>query len=195
MPNGPRLEMPDPTPATPDEHLTSRLAALLADRFGLTTSQTEQMVEDVRWRVFRRGDLTFSSRDHGEGREWLILSGRMQRRDGATEIGAGAFLQEGRAVRPLLVAGLAESAVDDVSVRAPELAVARALAALPAAEPACATVTAVVVGPGLDPRYEVSRLRDGLATLGPTIALWPRRVDLRLGVVGAPQWSRRSAVR
>jgi predicted acylesterase/phospholipase RssA len=175
---------PSTSTATPDEHLTMRLADLLTDRFQLTSAQTERLVEDVQWRVFKRGDLTSPP---GEGREWLILSGRMQRKDTAAEIGAGSFLQEGRAVRPLLVAGLVESVVDDVSVRAPELAVARALAARPAAEPVRATVTAVAVGPGLDPRYEVSRLRDGLATLGTTMALWPRRVDLRLGVAGISQ--------
>jgi predicted acylesterase/phospholipase RssA len=175
---------PSTSTAKPDEHLTMRLADLLTDRFQLTSAQTERLVEDVQWRVFKRGDLTSPP---GEGREWLILSGRMQRKDTAAEIGAGSFLQEGRAIRPLLVAGLVESAVDDVSVRAPELAVARALASRPAAEPARASVIAVVVGPGLDPRYEVFRLRDGLATLGSTIALWPRRVDLRLGVPGISQ--------
>lgn len=168
----------------PDEHLTSRLASLLTDHFHLAAVQVERLVADVEWSVFKRGDRTFSFRNEGNEREWLILSGRLQRTDRPEEVGAGSFLEEGLAVRPLLVAGLLKSALDDVALQAPKLAVARALASRPTVGIARATVTAVVVGPGLDARYELFRMKDGLAGLGSTAALWPRRVDLMLGVPG-----------
>ena len=169
---------------TTEQHLGLRLAALLADRFKLTDSQAARLTGDVEWRVFRRGDITVASSDDGRGRAWMIVSGRMQRKDGSEELGAGSFLQEGRAVRPMLVAGMLNRVIDEVSAHAPVLAVERAIAVRVPNQPTRATVMAVAVGPGLDPRYELSRLNDGLSLLGQSVALWPRRVDLRLGVPG-----------
>ncbi|MFP3915332.1 MAG: patatin-like phospholipase family protein [Actinomycetota bacterium] len=171
-------------PAAPTgRHLREQLAALLSERFRLDPPETDRLTSDVEWRVFKRGDVTFPGADEPGNRQWLILSGRLQSLRGE-ETGPGSFLEEGRAVRPLLVAGIPGSTLDRVAHRSPALAVARALAARAPRRAGRATVTAVVAGSGLDTRYELFRLGDGLAQLGPTAALWAERVDTLLGTPG-----------
>jgi len=180
--------LPDggPRPVAADiRQAEHRLSTILSDTFGVEDSDVAQLVSGAELRFLRTGDLSKPLLLESPEYEWLILSGRvLKQAPPGNEIGVGSFLESGRVGRPLTVAGLEKCSLDEVAHRAIHLALARAVAQPMRQEPIRATVTAVIVGPGLNSRYEVSRITDGLQALGSVSTLWPERVDAVLGTPG-----------
>lgn len=162
-----------------------RLSTILSERFDVEDHDVARLGSGAELRFLRSGDLSGPLLGESPGYEWLILSGRvLKQAPPGNEIGAGSFLESGRVVRPVTVAGLEKSSLDEVAHRSTQLALARAVAQPIRQEPTRATVTAVIVGPGLNSRYEVSRIADGLQALGSVSTLWPERVDAALEKTG-----------
>lgn len=162
-----------------------RLSTILSDRFDVEDHDVARLGSGAELRFLRTGDLSGPLLVESPEYEWLILSGRvLKQAPPGNEIGPGSFLESGRVVRPVTVAGFEKSSLDEIAHRSTQLALARVVAQPMRQEATRATVTAVIVGPGLNSRYEVSRIADGLQALGSVSTLWPERVDAALETPG-----------